>query len=482
MTPPSVVTSMIAHDLVVQNMGATDRERVDEMRFRYRLLYGEHERDVVEALVCALGPERAAGQKFVDVAANSYVQIHTQTSALYTYTPRVRGPSVETVQAVARTGHWERMNRVQRDVSGLREAFILVSGGDNGKPLQTRVVLPHWFEAPRSRVDDCSQIASIAVWLMHGDTPHRHYYQVEDCDGLPAPLYRETDAQGVTVSDLSGSAYPWRDNVGDPIIPGAMYHAAETGHLLDWRTGRDIARGAVRLMVFYTGAGHVILDASWAQRYAFNVDIDGQGVNADGSRQVIMDPAVIMTGNTPPDTAGQPLVGAFPQPADPEAVFRMLAMYSRQLGASAGIRSPEATRTESDIRSGYSLAVSREAVQELQATYAPVYRRADQQLLHVAACLLGEQSAGPEVWSIEYQALALDPSAFAAVLATVDRAITLDLMTPVQGQLMLYPWITVEEAEARVAELAAIKAARIATTALAPPAHTPKSADTEPPA
>lgn len=477
-TLPAPVPSMIAHDLVVQGMGATERERVDEMRFRYRLLYGEHERDVVEALVCALGPERAAGQKFVDVAANSYVQIHTQTSALYTYTPRVRGPSVETVQAVARTGHWERMNRVQRDVSGLREAFVLVSGGD-GKPLQTRVVLPHWFEAPRSRVDDCSQIASIAVWLMHGDTPHRHYYQVEDAAGNPAPLYRETDAHGQVVTTLAGADYPWRDNVGDPIIPGAMYHAAETGHLLDWRTGRDIARGAVRLMVFYTGAGHVILDASWAQRFAFNIDIDGQGINADGSRQIIADPAVIMTGNTPPDTAGQPLVGAFPQPADPESVFRMLAMYSRQLAASAGIRSPEATRTESDIRSGYSLAVSREAVQELQATYAPVYRRADQQLLHVAACLLGEQSAGPEVWSIEYQALALDPGQFAAVLATVDRAISLDLMTPVQGQLMLYPWITVEEAESRVAELAAIKAARTASTT---PAPSPKPADTEPPA
>lgn len=476
-TIPTPVPSMIAHDLVVQGMGATERERVDEMRFRYRLLYGEHERDVVEALVCALGPERAAGQKFVDVAANSYVQIHTQTSALYTYTPRVRGPSVETVQAVARTGHWERMSRVQRDVSGLREAFVLVSGGA-GKPLQTRVVLPHWFEAPRSRVDDCSQIASIAVWLMHGDTPHRHYYQVEDDAGRPAPLYRETDAHGKVVTELPGAAYPWRDNVGDPIIPGAMYHAAETGHLLDWRTGRDIARGAVRLMVFYTGAGHVILDASWAQRFAFNIDIDGQGINSDGSRQIIADPAVIMTGNTPPDTAGQPLVGAFPQPADPESVFRMLAMYSRQLAASAGIRSPEATRTESDIRSGYSLAVSREAVQELQATYAPVYRRADQQLLHVAACLLGEQSAGPEVWSIEYQALALDPGQFSAVLATVDRAISLDLMTPVQGQLMLYPWITVEEAEARVAELAAIKAARTAST----PTPTPKPADTEPPA
>jgi len=480
-TVAPATTSLIAHELVVMLMGDTERARVDEMRFRYRLLYGEHERDVLDALICALGPERAAGQKFVDVAANSYVQMHTQTSALYTYTPRVRGPSRPAIQAVARTGHWERMNRVQRDVSGMREAFVLVTGGLDGLPVQTRVILPHWFEAPRCCRDDCNAIASIAVWLMAGDEPQRHYYQVEDCDGNAAPLYQVTDSRGIVLDERAGDAYPYSDNVGDPLIPGVMYHAAETGHLLDWQTGRDIARGAVRLMVFYTGAGHVIIDASWAQRYAFNIAIDGVGSAVDGSSHVIADPAVIMTGNTPPDATGQPLVGAFPQPADPESVFRMLAMYSRQLGASAGIRSPEATRTESDIRSGYSLAVSKEAVQELQATYAPVYRRADRQLLHIAACLMGEQSPGPEVWEVEYQALALDPREFAAVLATVEKAMDLGVMTPVHAQLMLYPWITVEEAEARVAELDALAAAK--TAADHPePTNPPKPADTEPPA
>lgn len=434
-----------------------DLARVDEMRLRRRLLNGEHEEDVKEAIRLAFGMERASVHKWVDVAANSYVQLWTTLAALYAFPARVTANpgmdgSERVIAAVERVGHWARMPRTQRDVLALREVFVLLSWDAQKQTLQERVIYPDQFETPRPCVSDPTAIAAIAVWYCVGGTWQRHEYQVEDEVGMVAPRHRVTDDTGAMLNELAGDAYPYRDMAGYPIIPGVLYHAAETGTLLDWHTGRDIVRGAVRLMVFYTGAGHVIVDASWIQRYSVNVEWIGAGQSTDGTSHIVADPATILQGDTRAnDGNSPPMIGSFPQPADPEAVIRTIAMYARQLAASAGVRSPEATRTESDIRSGYSLAVSREAVMEMQAGYAPTFRRADQAYMHVAACLMGVRSVSPADWGIQYQAIGMPPAEYAQRLAVIKDALELGLMSTLDATLFLYPSLTVAEAEAKIA-------------------------------
>lgn len=461
MTVPSPAVASTTASMVMAlpstGFGHDDWVRVVEARFRRRLLNGEHEADVKEAIIASFGLERESVMKWVDVAANSYVQLWTTLSALYSFPARVKGPAdgslANVIAAVEQCGHWARMPRTQRDILALREVFLLLSWDKDSATLQERIVTPDFFECPRPLAIDPTRIGQIAVYLRCGQHYQRHEYQIEDDAGKPAPLYRVTDHNGVEIADetRTGDAYPWKDGAGLPIIPGVLYHAAETGTLLDWRTGRDIARGAVRLMVFYTGLGHVIVDASWAQRYAFNVEFDGVETDKDGHQKVVMDPAIIATGSTRPGEAnGQPIVGAFPQPADPEAVMRTIAMYARQLAASAGVRSPEATRTESDIRSGYSLAVSREAVQEMQAGYAPTFRRCDQQYMHVASCVMGTPSLGPADWTLAYQAIAMSPAELSGRLAVAKAARDACLMSRLDAMLFVYPWLTVEEAQAKI--------------------------------
>jgi hypothetical protein len=425
-----------------------DSERIEEMRFRRRLLYGLHVDDVRQALRAAFGLERASAMGWVDTAANPYVQLWHQLAALYQYAPAVEGPHADVATAVTASGHWSRMIRTQRDVLGLRELFVLLHWEPTAGKLQCRPIFPDLFSMPRAKRHDPTELAYIAIALEAAGGWEFWEYQLEDAEGNEAPKFtrRAGSAQGDVIEELAGEAYPHRDLSG-PIIPGVMYHAADTGTLLDWHSGSDIARGAVRMMVFWTSFGHLLNDASWQQRVLIDGEVSGvETQERDGRAVVIADPATVMQVRS--EEGKQASATAFPVPADPEAVFRTISMYGRQLGTLAGVRSPEATRSESDIRSGYSLAVSREAIAEAQIEYAPVFARADRQLLHIAATLMGRSSAGPEDWQVIYQALAPTPAELKARLDVVTPAIAAGLMTRLQAVQVLYPHLTVERAKA----------------------------------
>jgi len=64
-------------------------------------------------------------------------------------------------------------------------------------------------------------------------------------------------------------------------------------------------------------------------------------------------------------------------------------------------------RTSSDIRSGYSLAVSREEKIALQKGYAPTFRYSDKLLLQLVSRLLGNSTTVRE-WDIIYPSLIIE--------------------------------------------------------------------------
>lgn len=218
MTAPSPAVSAVASmamSLPSTGFGHDDWVRVVEARFRRRLLNGEHEADVKEAIVIAFGLEREGVMQWVDTAANSYVQLWTQLAALYSFPPRVKGPAdgsmAPVIAAVEQSGHWARMPRTQRDILALREAFLLLSWDKETATLQERVVTPDFFEQPRPTVVDPTKIGQIAVYLRAGQHHQRHEYQIEDEAGKPAPMYSVRDHNGIEIESRSGPAYPWRD-------------------------------------------------------------------------------------------------------------------------------------------------------------------------------------------------------------------------------------------------------------------------------
>ena len=166
-----------------------------------------------------------------------------------------------------------------------------------------------------------------------------------------------------------------------------------------------------------------------------------------------MNPAIVMQIRSA--EGKQALVTSWTQGADVEALFRVVAMYTKNVLTRAGVRTPEATRSESDIRSGYSLAVSREAVAEAQAIFAPVFRRSDQLLLHTVALLMGKPSPMPEVWNVDYQAVELGAAELTSRATAAESLMAGGLMSRRTALFFLHPgW----DARRVDTELAAIDA------------------------
>ena len=437
-----------------------DMQRVDELRLRLRLMRGQQRTDVEQALLAMFGLERSSVMvKSVDEAANNFLALYRQLAALYVHQPQVSGPDAAVIAAVASAGHWTAMVQGQVETLALGDMAILAS--ERGGKIQLRRVTPDLWWDIRASVYDPKELAYIAIWLERGSSWELHEWQLEDADGNAAPAYvvtpeADTRMWGAEPRSLPADPkYAWLDATGAPYIPVVLYHAADSGRIMDWASGRDVTRGCIRLMVYYTDLGHLISETAWQQRVLGDGDIESGGEidESTGAAHIVTDPGVVLKASSKGDKTLQCL--AWPAPADPEKLFRVIAMYARQVALLAGVRTPDATRTESDIRSGYSLAVSRESIAEQQAIYAPIFRRADQQLLHICAHLLGSVSASPDVWAVSYQAVELGPVELAARLSAVKEGLALGLYSKRTALAMLHPGWSADQVDAELARIEA---------------------------
>jgi hypothetical protein len=114
------------------------------------------------------------------------------------------------------------------------------------------------------------------------------------------------------------------------------------------------------------------------------------------------------------------------------------------------------------VRSGYSLAVARDAIREAQAVYAPLFARCDARLLTLTAALMG-RPAGE--WSVIHSGLPQSPAERQAAVNEVTTLLDKRLIGRVEARMRLNPGET--EAQARAA-LARVDAEQ-ASPAPAPP-------------
>lgn len=464
---------------------ARDLSRVEHTRLRRRLLYSEHQGDLEARIRQALGITRADVLGFPDLTANPYLSTWSQIAVLYQEEPDVLGASSGLASLVADAGFWPLMQRVQRDTLALRDMLVHVDVDDAGD-LVYRPVFPDMVTAcgtPRR--------PNVAVTLREAmPAPGLGWvWHVRDVSDPENPRYVVEDRNGADVSaevlggDFSGSAYPYRDAEGRPFLPYVWYHSAETGWLFDPFTLREIVEGALNIGVLLTYYQHVVRNAAHAQRWTLGVRARGAdavmqqtGVGASGGligsdlastgaqvgrTEVIADPAVVMQFEQD-DNASSPQIGQWSPPVDPERLLSSISAYERRILLLAGVQPPDVTRQEADVRSGYSLAVSREAVREAQRQYAPQFRKGDQQMFRIAACLLNRHhgagySERASDYRISYQGLPESPMEVKARLEELDAKSRAGMVGPVSAYLSLNPTSTRDEAVVRLAEAATEK-------------------------
>lgn len=217
------------------------------------------------------------------------------------------------------------------------------------------------------------------------------------------------------------------------------------------------------LGVYLTFFGHVLRDASWPQRYVIGARVlgadavDGEGNPLAGRREVVTDAATLLEMEADPNGTGQPMVGQWQASADPEKLLTSISMYERRILTLAGIQAPDVTRQDADIRSGYSLAVSREQVRTLQRVYEPQFRRGDLQLIAIAAALLNRATGSRYAESatdyrITYYGLPKSSAERLGELAEIKARTEAGLVGPVTAYIELNPGTPYDVALAAVVD------------------------------
>ena len=431
-----------------------EAERWTHTRRRRSLLYSQHRTILQRAIEEHVGPTRARIWGAPDLSANPYLSLWEQVARMYAVPPEVVGMPA-TVAAASAAGLWQLQQRTQRDTLGLREMYVGVEVV-GGAPVYTPM-FPDMLECRASAADPSQPvfvrhtrwepgIGWIRVtWSIEGEP----YYTAEKVHTGPTRPEHDVSEE-VLGGAFRGEAYPFRTADGEPIIPGAMYHAAECATLWDPYAGQEIVEGSLYLGVFYTYFGHVVRTCAWAQRYASGVDVDGAEArtsdgNTDAALEVIPDPATVLMLRTTEDAAGQPVIGQWAPPVAPDVLIGAIRSYEERLVEAAGLRT-DVTRQSSDIRSGYSLAVARDAIREAQRVYEPIFARSDERLLQVTAHLLGQPV---EPVRITYQGLPVSPQERRALIDEVERLQSARLISRVEAWQRLHPGAS--EAEARTA-------------------------------
>ena len=447
---------------------ADEAQRVEHTRLRRRLLYSQYEPDLDARIRQAVGNVKAEAWKPIDLTANPYLSIWQQTAVRYDLAPEVAtlAGSEPVAEALVEAGAWPLMQRVQRDTMGLREMLLRVSVADGSGEVVVRPVFPDMVSIETDPREPTRPV-KIKEWLH--DPKHGWVRHVYDISRPASPSYLAAKPDGSLVSaqvlggTFDGEAYPFRKSDGTPILPFVLYHAAQAATVFDAYTMREVVEGSLMLGIYLTFFGHVLRDASWPQRYVIGArvlgaeSVDGEGNVLAGRREVVTDPATLLEMEPDPNGSGQPMVGQWNASADPAKMLEAISMYERRVLTLAGIEAPDVTRQDADIRSGYSLAVSREQVRTLQRVYEPQFRRGDLQLCAVSATLLNRANGThyaeeAAAYRITYKGLPKSPGERMAELAEIKARTDAGLVGPVTAYQELNPGTPFAEAFTRVVD------------------------------
>lgn len=458
---------------------SADFGRWDHTRLARRILYGQWDRDLERRVQLQIGHVRREAWGTVDLSGNLYRSIWDSLAVMYDRWPTVTHPAgggelVARGGLVDRAGLWALMGRVQRDVLGLREMVVRVDITTDGQPTY-RPVYPDLVTATPDPERPDRPIALrearlrrrplsdrlIWTWdlLDISDPAHPRYEILDAGDGSPM-------TEVYLGQDMSGEAYPYRLSNGTPIIPAVLYHAAKTGQLWDAYSTRELVEGTLEVGVKYTYLSHVLRSAAWSQRYAVDVDVVGAELadedgNGRGRSQVVTDPSTLVLLRSSEDAQGQPQIGQWSTTVDPVAIIETISRYERRLISFAGINPADQIRMSGDPRSGYAVAVSRDAIREVQRRYEPQFREGDLELIRVTAALLNQAtgSSHPEDgYQIVYEGVPLSPQERAALRDHLMALVDAGLMDRVSAYQELHPGTSREQAEEALENIARINA------------------------
>lgn len=409
-----------------------DLQRWEHTRLRRRMLTGRWGKDLLERLKRSLGATRSDAIRDVDLSSNVFANTCQTISTLYDADPSIKNIDADSSSRMdallANAGFTSIMQDVQRMTIGLREMLlhihVIPTPGETqpvevvlrpvypdlvlAEPMTNRPYQPRKIKEAR---EICVNGQPKWVWmeseLVEVDGVQIGFQTVEDTDGLEIT----EEVQG---GIFSGDQYPYKSASGNAVLPYVLYHAQMGATLFDPYALSELVEGTLEQGVDRTSYHHSLRQAAWQQRYIINGGMTSDEVN--GRQEIVLDPSTIATINQT-DPQFPVSVGAWTSPVDPAAMQEAIGQDERRLASNAGVPSAELIRSNSDPRSGYSMALSMDGKKQAAKRFEPVFRRSDLQLLKSIAIMvnsvLGSEYLAEDGWSISYRQGSMTEDEFA---------------------------------------------------------------------
>jgi hypothetical protein len=427
------------------------------------MLYGKWDSDLSLRIQQAVGSVKAQAWGLKDLSSNIARGSCSAVATLYDRAPAVTG-SDEVARLIAQAGYWSQQQRNQRDTIGMRELFVRTVVRPDG--ITYWPIPPHRICATPDPEDPSRPI----------EIRHQRWRKAQNAwlwDVWEPGCYRVEDDSGKDLSaDVIGgrqerASYVSRFENGDPFLPWTVYHAARTGELFDPYEARELWEGSLNSAVGWTMWQHVVKDASWPQRWILGAVFKGLGIVGDGEvgkrLEVVTDPATVVQLEVAPDFAGQPQVGQWAAGMDPEVLAGSLDRYDRRVAAYGGINPADVQRVSGDPKSGYAIAITREAQREAQRRFSPVFAPADEELVAKTAALLNRirGTSYPESgYRVIYESLPPTPDELESQRKQLEFEIAANMLSSIDVYRRLHPGVEADDARA------AIISARLANLAM----------------
>ena len=466
-----------------------DEERWKHSALRRRLLTGLWEPDLEIELLRHLPTDRREALGPSDMSSCAIEQVTRQLAMLYHSDPNVSNEGdisalVGRDGFVTKAGYFQLMQRIQQLTLGIREMFVRVDvaphhTGDVARVpgLSFRSVspdfviasaspdapdVPLYYQELRLRMDPESG-DPIWVWdildIRHANNPLFGMFEATPAGAIG----REMSEVYMGHETMRGDAYPYRSRDGSPFLPVVLYHAEKTGQLFNAFDASTLAYGSLTAACLFSFYVHCVRDNSWPQKWCAGLHISGLSQlenDLTGRRSAIStDPSSILMFQTDPDMQGQPMIGSFSY-ADPDKLLESISKYEYRVATAAGISS-EVLRQRGDPRSGYALSISRDGQREAQRRYAPVFRRADEEMLSKCA-MLSNRFLGANLpesgYRVVYTPLGLSPEEMRAQREDIIQKLSAGLISPVDAMQMLNPDLDPIEAKQQLERIRAERA------------------------
>jgi len=467
----------------------TDERRWKHSGLRRRLLTGLWEQDLEDELLRHLPTDRREALGPSDLSSCAIEQVTRQLAMLYHTEPNITGEGdisalVGRDGFVTKSGYFQLMQKVQQMTLGIREMFVRVdvaphhtAGSARVPGLSFRCITPDFVICAASA--DAPDIPLYYQELrlrMNAETGEAVWvWDILDIRDFDNPMFGMFEAKpdGGIGKDMSemymgheamrGNDYPYRSKQGVPFLPVVLYHAEKTGQLFNAFDASQLAFGSLSAATLFSFYVHCVKCNSWPQKYVAGLHLAGLSQlegDLTGRRSAIStDPSSILMFQTDPDMQGQPLIGSFTY-ADPDKLLESIAKYEYRVATAAGLSS-EALRVSGDPRSGYAISVSRSAMREAMARYAPVFRRADQEMLKKCAMLANRflgASLPESGYRVVYTPLGLSPEEMRAQREDIIQKLNAGLISPVDAMQIMNPDLDPIEAKQELERIRAERA------------------------